>query len=86
MPTYEYTCPICGSHFEHFQNITAEPLKICPLCGKEGVQRLISSGAGLIFKGTGFYKTDYSATHTKSEKSATEAGKKSAPPSETLTK
>lgn len=58
MPTYDYECKNCGHHFEKFQSITADPLKECPKCKKE-VVRLISSGSGFIFKGPGFYATDY---------------------------
>ncbi len=58
MPTYEYRCTQCSHQFEQFQNITDEALKTCPKCGGP-VQRLIGAGAGLIFKGTGFYITDY---------------------------
>jgi putative FmdB family regulatory protein len=58
MPTYEYACQKCGYQFEEFQAITADPLTECPKCGGE-VKRLISAGAGLIFKGSGFYITDY---------------------------
>ena len=57
MPTYEYECKKCGI-FEEFQSITAEPLKKCPNCCGP-VKRLISAGAGVIFKGSGFYITDY---------------------------
>jgi putative FmdB family regulatory protein len=57
MPTYEYHCAK-GHVFEEFQSIVAEPVKICPQCGAK-VERLISAGSGLIFKGTGFYITDY---------------------------
>src|SRR5687768_11859189 len=59
MPTYEYKCDACGAAFERFQSITADPIKRCPECGKAKVRRLISTGAGLIFKGSGFYITDY---------------------------
>jgi putative FmdB family regulatory protein len=59
MPTYEYACPKCGHQFEQFQSMRDEPLKKCPKCGKSGVKRLVGTGAGLIFKGTGFYITDY---------------------------
>ena len=58
MPTYDYECEKCGHRFEHFQSMTAEPLKKCPECGKK-VHRLIGGGSGIIFKGTGFYETDY---------------------------
>ena len=59
MPTYEYKCDACGAEFERFQSITADPIKRCPVCGKNKVRRLIGTGAGLIFKGSGFYITDY---------------------------
>jgi putative FmdB family regulatory protein len=59
MPTYEYACPKCGHEFELFQSMRDEPLKKCPKCKKAGVKRLVGGGAGLIFKGTGFYITDY---------------------------
>ena len=59
MPTYEYKCDACGHEFERFQSITAAPIKRCPECGKSKVRRLIGTGAGLIFKGSGFYITDY---------------------------
>lgn len=58
MPTYEYECKHCGHLFEAFQKINDEPLNKCPKC-KKAVKRLISSGAGFIFKGAGFYATDY---------------------------
>jgi putative FmdB family regulatory protein len=57
MPTYEYECKSCGHDFEVFQAMSEEPLKDCPKCGKE-VRRLIFGGAGVIFKGSGFYVTD----------------------------
>lgn len=61
MPTYEYKCEKCGHLFEKFQGISEEPVKHCPECeGK--VKRLISPGAGLIFRGAGFYQTDYRKT------------------------
>ena len=59
MPTYEYKCDACGHQFERFQSIMAPPVKRCPECGKAKVRRLFSVGAGLIFKGSGFYTTDY---------------------------
>ncbi len=58
MPTYEYECETCHHHFEEFQTMTEKPIQKCPKCGKK-VKRLISSGAGFIFKGSGFYITDY---------------------------
>ncbi len=59
MPTYEYACPKCGHQFEQFQSMRDEPLKVCPKCKKAGLKRLVGGGAGLIFKGSGFYITDY---------------------------
>ena len=59
MPTYEYACAACGHKFEEFQSIMSKPIKRCPKCKKNKVQRLISGGAGFIFKGSGFYETDY---------------------------
>lgn len=64
MPTYEYECRKCG-HFEVFQNIKDAKLKRCPTC-KGAVKRLLGSGAGIIFKGTGFYQTDYRSPSYKS--------------------
>jgi putative FmdB family regulatory protein len=65
MPTYEYECRSCGHRFEAFQSIKDRPLRRCPACGK-GVKRLIGAGAGIIFRGSGFYETDYrSEDYTK---------------------
>ncbi|HON76953.1 MAG TPA: zinc ribbon domain-containing protein [Spirochaetota bacterium] len=58
MPTYEYECRECKHRFEVFQSINAEPIKECTECGAE-VRKLINGGAGIIFKGSGFYKKDY---------------------------
>ncbi len=58
MPTYEYKCNSCDIEFERFQRINDDPVKVCPECGGE-VRRLISTGGGLVFKGPGFYATDY---------------------------
>jgi len=58
MPTYDYQCLSCGHRFERFQWMSAEPVKKCPCCGKK-VRRLLGAGAGLIFKGSGFYITDH---------------------------
>ncbi len=60
MPTYDYRCTSCGYEFEHFQSMFDEPVKICPRC-EGAVKRVISGGTGLIFKGSGFYITDYKA-------------------------
>jgi len=58
MPTYDYECPKCGHRFEKFEAMSAEPGGCCPKCGTKG-RRRIGAGAGLIFKGSGFYTTDY---------------------------
>ncbi len=71
MPTYEYSCQKCGATFEVFQSMRDAPLEICT-CGKKGrVKRLVGRGAGIIFKGSGFYETDYKrrGARPKSEKS-----------------
>jgi putative FmdB family regulatory protein len=75
MPTYEYKCDTCGNVFEEFQSITAAPLTRCKTKGCGGtVHRLISSGAGFLFKGSGFYITDYrSESYKKGAKSETTA-------------
>lgn len=80
MPTYEYACDDCKYEFEEFQSITAAPLTECPEC-KGRVRRLISAGNGLIFKGSGFYITDY-----KNSKSSASPAKSSAKPSAESTK
>ena len=59
MPTYEYICENCEHRFEQFQTITARALRKCPQCGKRGLKRLLGCGGGVIFKGPGFYQTDY---------------------------
>lgn len=59
MPTYEYICQNCEHEFEQFQSITAKTLRKCPECSKMKLRRLIGSGSGVIFKGSGFYQTDY---------------------------
>ena len=59
MPTYDYACSACGHRFEEFQSMSAEPLRKCPACKKARLERLIGAGAGVIFKGSGFYQTDY---------------------------
>lgn len=86
MPTYDYKCTACDHTWELFQSIKAEPEKKCPECGKKKAQRLIGAGAGLIFKGSGFYITDYrsksysdaaKADTTKSESSSKSESSKS---------
>ncbi|MGA1875142.1 MAG: FmdB family zinc ribbon protein [bacterium] len=63
MPTYEYLCESCGHKFDKFQNMYDLPIEKCPKCGRE-IRRLVSPGAGIIFKGNGFYQTDYKSHHT----------------------
>lgn len=77
MPTYEYKCPKCGTEFEEFQRITARPGAKCPKCGSKA-QRQMSAGAGLVFKGSGFYLTDYgrSGQKAKQESESSSGGEK----------
>ena len=75
MPTYEYECTCCKHRFEEFQSITAKPLESCPKCGKP-VRRLLGNGSGIIFKGSGFYQTDYRSKEYK-EKSKAESASSS---------
>jgi putative FmdB family regulatory protein len=95
MPTYEYSCQKCGQNFEAFQSMRDEPFRECPkeLCrlpkwGHGKVKRLLGTGAGLIFKGSGFYTTDYrsdsykEAAKKESAPKAAEAGEKSVAPKE----
>ncbi|MDO8749260.1 MAG: zinc ribbon domain-containing protein [Candidatus Omnitrophota bacterium] len=69
MPTYEYECKSCGHRFEKSQSMLDKPLRKCPECAK-GVRRVIGNGAGIIFKGSGFYATDYRKSgYSEKEKS-----------------
>lgn len=72
MPTYEYRCKSCSHEFEHFQSMKDAPLRKCPECGKNTLERLIGTGAAVIFKGSGFYQTDY---RNEAYKKAAEADK-----------
>ncbi|MBX3438148.1 MAG: zinc ribbon domain-containing protein [Planctomycetaceae bacterium] len=74
MPTYDYRCSKCDHTWELFQSIKAAPVKKCPACGKSSAKRVIGPGAGIIFKGSGFYQTDY---RSESYKKGAEAAKKS---------
>jgi putative FmdB family regulatory protein len=74
MPTYDYQCKGCKHKWELFQSIKAEPLRKCPSCGKLKAERIIGPGAGIIFRGSGFYQTDY---RSESYRKAAEADKKS---------
>ena len=79
MPTYDYVCDACHHEFELFQSITAGPKRKCPQCGRFKLRRLIGPGAAIVFKGSGFYQTDYrSASYRKgaeAEKKAASSGK-----------
>jgi len=66
MPTYQYECEACGHQFEELQSMTDKKLKKCPKCAKMTLVRHIGSGSGIIFKGTGFYETDYKKKGTDS--------------------
>ena len=72
MPTYDYACDACKHEFEQFESITAQPQKKCPKCKRNKLRRLFGAGGGLIFKGSGFYQTDYRG---ESYKKAAEADK-----------
>lgn len=74
MPTYDYVCDACGHEFEQFQSMLDDPLKKCPKCKKQKLRRLIGAGAAIVFKGSGFYQTDY---RSESYKKGAEADKKS---------
>jgi putative FmdB family regulatory protein len=79
MPTYEYECDGCGHRFEEFQQINDAPLKSCPKCRKRKLRRLIGAGSAVIFKGTGFYQTDYRSKQYQADKSKSEASPTPAP-------
>lgn len=79
MPTYEYKCPKCGKRFERFQKITAPPEFPCPQCGTTA-ERLLSGGAGVVFKGSGFYETDYKRPAEKARRGRKDDGEKPAAP------
>src|SRR5882672_9437391 len=73
MPTYEYECAACKHRFEELQSFSEAPLKKCPACKKKKLHRLIGTGAAIIFKGTGFYQTDYRSESYKSAAKADQA-------------
>jgi putative FmdB family regulatory protein len=77
MPTYEYHCDACAHHFDEFQSITEEALKKCPNCRKPKLRRIFGTGSALLFKGSGFYQTDY---RSESYKSAAKAEQEAAKP------
>jgi putative FmdB family regulatory protein len=77
MPTYEYQCDACEHNFDEFQSMSEDALKKCPECGKMKLRRVFGAGAAIIFKGSGFYQTDY---RSESYKSAAKADQESAKP------
>ena len=74
MPTYDYVCAACVHEFDLFQSMKEEPKRKCPACGRQKLRRLIGSGAAIVFKGSGFYKTDYRSESYK-KAAAAEKGK-----------
>ena len=70
MPTYEYVCDACGHKFDEFQSFSADPLTKCPECKKKALRRLFGTGAAILFKGSGFYQTDYRSESYKSGEKA----------------
>jgi len=80
MPTYDYRCDSCGHTFDEFQQMSDDALILCPECKERSLRRLIGSGAGIIFKGSGFYETDYKRagekkpTESKPEKKSESSG------------
>jgi putative FmdB family regulatory protein len=82
MPTYEYQCDACGHDFEEFQYFSEEPLAKCPKCKKKKLRRLFGTGASVIFKGSGFYETDY---RSESYKAGAKAESEATKPAETKT-
>ena len=83
MPTYDYRCNACGHQFELFQGITENKKRTCPECGKLKLERLFGTGAGILFKGSGFYETDY---RSSSYKEAAAKDKKASEPKKSDTK
>jgi putative FmdB family regulatory protein len=74
MPTYDYVCDGCGHAYELFQSMTDGVKRTCPKCGKKKLRRLIGSGGAIVFKGSGFYKTDYRSESYKKGAAADSAG------------
>ncbi len=81
MPTYDYHCQACGHRFELFQSIVSDPVTDCPVCGKPEVVRVVTGGSGLIFKGSGFYITDYKKQKSSTNSSKNDSADKSKPDS-----
>ena len=78
MPTYDYECDACDHAWEMFQKMSDDPIKKCPSCGKKKARRLFGTGAAIVFKGSGFYETDYrSDSYKKGEKAEKKGAEKS---------
>lgn len=82
MPTYDYVCDACEHAFELFQSIKDDPIKKCPQCGKNKLRRLIGPGAAVLFRGSGFYQTDYRSASYKKAAKAEKGSSTSEPKSE----
>jgi putative FmdB family regulatory protein len=78
MPTYEYQCDACEHNFDEFQSITEPALKKCPKCGKSKLRRVFGAGGAILFKGSGFYQTDYRSESYKATAKAEQEGSKPA--------
>jgi putative FmdB family regulatory protein len=78
MPTYEYQCEACEHNFDEFQSMSEAPLKTCPKCGKRRLRRVFGTGAAILFKGSGFYQTDYRSDSYKSAAKAEQEASKPA--------
>jgi putative FmdB family regulatory protein len=83
MPTYEYQCDACGHNFDEFQGINDKPLRKCPKCRKSKLRRVFGIGAAVIFKGSGFYQTDYRSESYKAAEKAEQESSKPATDSKT---
>ncbi|HTU25280.1 MAG TPA: zinc ribbon domain-containing protein [Pirellulales bacterium] len=79
MPTYDYVCDACGHKFEHFQSISDKVLKKCPQCKKSKLRRLFGTGGAIVFKGSGFYQTDYRSDAYKKAAQADKSASESKP-------
>lgn len=82
MPTYDYVCDACGHKFELFQSIKDDPIRKCPECKKLKLRRLFGTGAAVMFKGSGFYQTDYRSDSYKKKAQAESSGGESKPAAE----
>ncbi len=83
MPTYEYQCTKCGHKFDELQSIKDEPLTLCPNCGENALKRIMGAGAGMIFKGSGFYLTDYKKSGSSPKSGSRKTKTDTTPPKDT---